>query len=56
MTAQERPVSKPSSEAYRDNWEKIFGKKSGNTADIPVGDDDPYGMDNFFYFSISSED
>lgn len=37
MTAQERPVSKPSSDAYRDNWEKIFGKKTGNSTRDALG-------------------
>ena len=27
MTAQDKPVSKPSSDEYRTNWEAIFGKK-----------------------------
>ena len=26
-TAQDRPISKPATDAYRDNWEAIFEKK-----------------------------
>ena len=26
-TAQDRPVSKPATDTYRDNWEAIFGNK-----------------------------
>lgn len=27
MSAKDKPVSKPASDAYRDNFDKIFGKK-----------------------------
>ncbi len=39
MTAQERPVSKSSNDAYRGNWEKIFGKKSDSDTTDSVAPD-----------------
>lgn len=33
MSAKDRPVSKPMSQQFADNYEKIFGKK------LPVGED-----------------
>ena len=36
MTAKDRPVSKPATDDYRSNFDKIFGKKKMNRSDIEM--------------------
>ena len=36
MTAKDRPVSKPATDAFRENFDKIFGKKKMNRSDIEM--------------------
>ena len=33
MTAQNRPVSRPTSKSYRDNWDRIFNSDTGDIWD-----------------------